>query len=197
MPPPTFDEIKGFIAPSEGNIAHMYVDTKGYVTVGIGNLLSDAAAAVALPFVNRTTKNAATTAEIEADFAEVAKQPKAQVARRYRPFTKLDLPDTQINLLFQKRIEDFQRQLRKSYPSYDTYPSAIQLALIDMAFQLGAGGLKSKWPKLNEAIDGEDWAAAAKNCMRPDANAIRNDGTKALFERAAKEKAAAEAAKKP
>lgn len=195
MPAPTFDEIKGFIAPSEGNISHMYVDTKGYVTVGIGNMVPDAKAATALAFVNRTTNNPATSAEITAEFDGVAKQPKGKIARHYRQFTSLDLSDVEVNQLFQKRIEGFQKQLKTSYSKYDSYPSAVQLALLDMAFQLGAYGLKNKWPKLNGAIDSEDWAVAATNCMRPDANAIRNDGTRALFERAAKEKATAE--KKP
>jgi GH24 family phage-related lysozyme (muramidase) len=195
MPPPTFEEIKSFIAPSEGNIPHMYLCSKGYVTVGIGNMMPDANAASALPFVNRTTNNSATKAEVAADFAAVSKQVKGKVARQYRQFTALDLPDVQINWLFQKRIEEFQKQLRKSYSKYDSYPSAVQLALLDMAFQLGTNGLKNKWPKLNKAIDAEDWAEAANNCMRPDANAIRNGGTKVLFQRAAE--AAAEAKKAP
>jgi GH24 family phage-related lysozyme (muramidase) len=187
MPPPTFDEIKGFIAPSEGNIPHMYLCSKGYVTIGIGNMLPNADAAGALPFVNRTTSNSATKDDISADFTAVSKQAKGKQARSYRQFTALDLPDVQINWLFQKRVEDFQKQLRTSYSKFDSYPSAVQLALLDMAFQLGAYALKNKWPKLNKAIDSEDWAAAANNCMRADANAIRNDGTKALFQRAAKE----------
>jgi GH24 family phage-related lysozyme (muramidase) len=185
---PTFDEIKGFIAPSEGNLAHMYLDSKGFVTVGIGNLLPDADTACALAFVNRTTSNPATRAEIVADFDAVSKQMKGKIARSYRQFTSLDLPDVQINQLFQKRIEGFQKELRKSYAKYDSYPGRVQLAMLDMAFQLGTYGLKNKWPNLNKAIDGEDWTAAAAACRRPDANAIRNDGTKALFEQAAKEK---------
>lgn len=183
--PPTFDEIKRLVAPFEGNIPHMYVDTKAFVTVGIGNMLPNTKAAQALAFVNRTTKNAATDREIAADFENVAKQPKAKAARWYRQFTTLDLPDVEINRLFQQRIEEFRGQLRRAYPKYDTYPDGAQLAMLDMAFNLGAGALKKKWPKLNEAIDKLDWAAASDRCERPDANAIRNAAVKALFKGAA------------
>ena len=173
------------MTPFEGNVSHMYVDTKGFVTVGIGNMLPNAKAAQALPFINRTTRNAGTAAEIATDFERVAKQPKAKAARYYRDFTALDLPEVQINVLFQKRIDEFRGQLRRAYPKYDSYPNGAQLALLDMAFNLGAGALKNKWPKLNQAIEKLDWAAAAENCVRPDANAIRNSSTVALFKGAA------------
>ena len=39
----------------EGKIPHMYLDTKGYVTVGIGHLLKDVAAAQKVPFLVRNT----------------------------------------------------------------------------------------------------------------------------------------------
>lgn len=187
MAAPTFDEIKLFVAPFEGNISHMYLDTEGYVTVGIGNMLPNAAAAVLLRFTNRTTKNDATEAEIKADFESVAKQAKAQSALKYKEFTKLDMPDVEVNRLFQSRIAEFQKQLRKLYPKYDEYPASAQLAMLDMAFNMGAGGLKTKWPKLNKSIDALSWADAAEQCERPGANAVRNSGTKALFMQAAEE----------
>ena len=180
--PPTFKAIKLLIAPSEGNIAHMYVDTTGHVTVGIGNMLPSAVAACALPFIDRTTKNRATAAQITADFVAVAAQPKAKVARFYRPFTKLDLPDVEISRLFRARVDSFVQELRDSYPHYDDYPDPVQLAMLDMAFNLGTRGLTNKWPKLNKAIATEDWATAATECYRLDANAPRNAAVKALFE---------------
>ncbi len=183
--PPTFDEIKRLLTPFEGNISYMYVDTKGFVTVGVGNMLPNARAAQALAFVNRATRNAATDREIATDFQKVAAQPKARPARWYRQFTTLDLPDVEINRLFQQRIEEFRGQLRRAYSKYDTYPDGAQLAMLDMAFNLGVGALKNKWPKLNEAIDKLDWAAASDRCERPEANAIRNAAVKALLKGAA------------
>ena len=182
----TFDEIKLFIAPFEGNISHMYVDTEGYVTVGIGNMLPSSDAAAALAFTSRATKNPATKVEIKADFDSVAAQEKGKAAKYYRQFTKLDFPDVEVNRLFQIRVADFQKQLRQAYSDYDAYPDPAQLAMLDLAFNLGTGALKKKWPKLNQSIDKQGWADAAEQCNRPGANAVRNAGTKALFEKAAK-----------
>jgi GH24 family phage-related lysozyme (muramidase) len=183
--PPTFDQIKALIGPFEGSIPFMYVDTKGYVTVGIGNMLPNAGAAQQLAFVNRASGSTASAAEVATDFANVAKQPKAKAARWYEQFTALDLPDPEVDRLFQGRVEEFQTQLRREYPRYDSYPDGAQLALLDMAFNLGAGALKTKWPKLNQAIDSLDWGAAAGECERPEANPARNAAVKALFEGAA------------
>jgi GH24 family phage-related lysozyme (muramidase) len=113
-------------------------------------------------------------------------------AKGYREFTKLDLPDVDINDLFRKRIAEFTKQLEAVYPSFDDYPPAAQLAMLDMAFNLGTAGLKRKWPKLNIAIDKQDWADAAANCKRPEANAIRNARTIELFNKASEQAAADE-----
>lgn len=184
--PPTLDSIKLLLIPSEGNVSHMYVDTVGKVTVGIGNMLPNAAAACALAFVNRTTGNRATPAEITADFNAVAAQPPARSARLYRPFTKLDLPNVAIDNLFRDRVAGFQDELRRAYPDYDDYPDSVQLALLDMAFNMGTAALR-KWPRLNKAISEQDWEAAAADSTRPKANPARNAAIKALFEKAAEE----------
>ena len=173
------------LVPYEGNIEHMYLDRKGLVTVGIGNYLPSANAAQKLGFVSRTTKNRATANEISTDFENVKKQKTGLRARGYKEFTTLDLPNMAINELFRRRVDEFLGQLRKAYPKFDDYPTAAQLAMLDMAFNLGTGGLKNTWPKLNAAIDAQDWAEVAKNCTRPDAQATRNAGTIANFQKAA------------
>lgn len=169
----------------------MYLDTTGNVTIGIGNMLPSKDASQALPFVNRTTKNAAKKEEIAKDFDEVAKQKSGHPAKSYIKYTALDLPDVEINKLFQARIAEFVKLLRKHYPKYDSYPDAAQLALLDMAFNLGASGLKKDWPKLNKNIDDLDWAAAAGNCNRPDVQVTRNSAVKELFVKAGKDAATA------
>jgi len=184
---PPFAAIKALLVPSEGNIPHMYLDTAGKVTVGIGNLISNAAYACTLSFVNRTTSKAATRQEITADFDAVSKQPRGLAAPKYRPFTALDMPSPAIDLLFQGRVQEFQRLLKIQYPQYDSYPQSAQLALLDMGFNLGVSGLKNTWPKLNQAIDKQDWKSASTNCFRPQVNAVRNAEVKRLFEKAALE----------
>lgn len=50
----------------------MYLDTRGFVTVGKGKMLPDAASAVAIPFRSRATDARATQAEIRAEYDLIA-----------------------------------------------------------------------------------------------------------------------------
>lgn len=183
---PSFEEIKVLIVASEGNKSFMYLDSKGYVTVGIGNMLPSAAVARELRFITQATGYKATTEEIDADYASVAAQKKGKSANFYRSFTKLDLPDVEVNDLFRSRVAEFQTQLRRVFPKYDSYPSPAQLALLDMVFNMGTGSLRSKFPKMTKSVQSEDWATAATECHRPESNPVRNATTEELFQQAAK-----------
>src|SRR5947209_17316403 len=90
----------------EGSIPFMYVDSTGNVTVGVGNLLANAAAAQKLTFQRLPDPIAtppvavarpATAAEILADFNNVARQMQGQAVNFYRQFTKLDMPESAID----------------------------------------------------------------------------------------------------
>src|SRR5436305_14556917 len=100
----------------EGTIRFMYVDSTGNVTVGVGTLLANAAAAQKLTFQRRpdptaippiTLARPATAAEILADFNNVARQPQGQAADSYRKFTKLDMPEAAIDALLESRVKEF------------------------------------------------------------------------------------------
>jgi GH24 family phage-related lysozyme (muramidase) len=180
------EDIKKRTIELEGKVSHMYLDTKGNVTVGIGAMLVDVNAAKKLGFVTRDKKSKATLKQIEDDFNNVKKQPKGKIASAYKKHTKLDLPETVIDALFSAHVKDFKNQLRSKYSGFDTFPEEAQEALLDMAFNLGTHALKTKWPKLNkEGIDKRDWKAAAKHCNRPYVSLKRNEMVKELFEKAA------------
>jgi len=182
----TMADFKREIKISEGSISHMYLDTVGKVTVGVGNMLPDAAAAKKLAFVNRTSKKKATDAEIETDFNTVKKQPKGLIASSYKKHTKLDLPATEIDKLLEKRIEEFKKGLKLKFPKFDSYPVTAQMAMLDMAFNLGINGLVTKFPSMKKAIDKLDWSTAAKESNRPQVSKTRNDLVKKWFNEAAK-----------
>ena len=63
------------IKECEGSISHMYLDTKGFVTVAVGQLLRTVEAAQELGFVHRDTGDPATAAEIAPDYESVKQQP--------------------------------------------------------------------------------------------------------------------------
>jgi GH24 family phage-related lysozyme (muramidase) len=160
-------------------------------TIGVGCLLTDAAAASQLPFQNVTAGRMATPLEITTDFARVAAMPGSLPANSYRagPGTPaLELSDDAVTDLGVSKLRDqFLPGLRVLCPGFDDFPMPAQSVLIDMAWNLGLGapatptrratGLHG-FPSLIAACNAGDWATAAKQShvatSRPERNAWRS-----------------------
>jgi len=169
----------------EGKVSHMYLDAKGFVTVGVGHLLGTLAEAQKLPFKNQ--KNlAAGQADIKADYDAVKKQPPNRLSSFYKKHTKLVLPASEIDKLTDQHIDSFERELKRIYSGFDGFPSEVKLALFDLIFNLGMTNLRNNWPTFNAAINAKDWQKAADNSSRkPPISAERNKYVKDLLEKAA------------
>ncbi len=157
----------------EGSIPHMYVDTNGYVTVGIGFMIPTAAAAKSYGFVKRGGNTKASDKEKEAEWKTVKKMAKGKKASAYKDSTTLDLPDAEIKKLLLEKIKEFEAGIKKIYSDYDKYPDELKLALLDIAYNTGLGGLKA-FAKMKKAIDEKRWADAATESKRGKARAERN-----------------------
>jgi GH24 family phage-related lysozyme (muramidase) len=179
------EKIKKMIIEHEGSIPHMYLDTVGKVTVGVGFMLPSPEAAKKMKFIDRETGEPATDNEIERDFNAVQDQEKGNRAQYYEQFTRLDLPDEEIDSYLEKRIEEFQNGLRGKFDDYDNYPEAAREGLLDMAFNLGVEGLVNKFPTFTAAAREGDWAKCAQECHRRNIGEERNETTKKLFDEAA------------
>lgn len=170
---------------AEGSISHMYLDTVGVVTVGIGHALATPAAAASLPFTMRATGQPASPAQIGADYASVKAQPADRAANFYETFSQTNLTDSAIADLFSQDMGKFLPGLVTAIPGFADFPSAAQLALVDMAFNLGIGGLLSKFPKMMSSASVRDWTGCARECRRPQLNDDRNRQVAAWFTSAA------------
>lgn len=177
----------------EGNVGYMYLDTGGNVTVGVGEMLPNAAAAQKFAFVRRADATAkppvlpgpATADEIKADFDNVKQQAAAKAAEYYKQFTKLDLPQSVIDSTVSSEVFQFTVGLTARFPEFPLYPAEACAALFDMAYNLGLSKLTSQFPTFCKAVKDKDWATAAKECKRGGIPDDRNDWTKAQFEKAA------------
>ncbi len=176
----------------EGSYSYMYEDTAGNVTVGVGKMLPNAAAAQKLGFVRRANPTAkppvvagpATPDEIKADFDSVNSQPSGKLASYYKQFTKLDLPDSVISSILNADVQSFLSSVIASFPDFNSYPAEACAAIFDMAYNLGAGKLVSDFPTFCKAVKAKDWATAAKECQRGGIGDARNAWTKAQLEKA-------------
>lgn len=178
-------QLKQMLIGGEGTLPHMYLDTVGLVTVGVGHMIPNAEVAQALSFVVRADGSAATPDQIAADYANVSRQQKGLLAARYRQLTTLDMTDAAIQDLLSADIASVEAGVRSRFAGYDGYPEPAQDALLDMAFNLGVAGLASHFPRLKAAAEAGDWTTCAAQCHRNGISEERNDKTKALFESAA------------
>jgi GH24 family phage-related lysozyme (muramidase) len=169
----------------EGKINHMYLDSKGFVTVGVGHLLKNLSIAQKLNF-KKNNNMPASMEEIKADYEAVKKQPKNRLASFYKAHTKLKLSELDINTLTNKHIDNFEAELKRIFSDFSTYPSEVKLALFDIIFNVGMTDLNNKWPNFKKAVKAKDWANAAKESNRKSPiSAERNKYVKDLFEKAA------------
>lgn len=177
----------------EGKFNHLYLDTKGKVTVGVGHLVANR---VAISNVNLyKTKNKlptqlATLPEKQAEYDKISKLPwgNRYGAATFRPHTGLIMKDTDINLLLDNHINSFYKELSNIYKKANGFPvdfdrlhKNIQLVLFDMIFNLGATKIINSFPDFNKALKASDWKKAATESNRPDVSPVRNQYVKQLL----------------
>ncbi len=179
-----------FTTQFEGRVSFMYLDVKGLVTIGVGNLIDPQSAALGLPFVHKAGGATASRAEIAAEWSSI----KANVSlatkgyRACEPLTTLALTDDAIDNLVVQRLVQNEGLLREAFSGWDSWPADAQLGVLSMAWAMGAG-FPNSWPKFSGACKAGDFAAAALNCRMIEAGnpgvRPRNDADVKLFQNAA------------
>jgi GH24 family phage-related lysozyme (muramidase) len=177
----TKEDIFRHFEKHEGVIPHMYLDTAGKVTIGIGFMIPDPHSALAYRLTNRVSGAAATSQEKLADWTQVAQQTKGKLAQSYRKFTQLDMSDDDVRRVLDDKLRGFAESLRTRFAAFDTFPPSAQLALLDMIFNLGPNGLFKGFPMMCKAAGRLDWAKCAAECKRLGISNGRNDQTRGLF----------------
>jgi hypothetical protein len=134
---------KGGLNRWEGRTAFMYLDSRRVngapaplVTIGVGCAVQ-LAEAKTLPFVT-----AATSDQIEADFATLQKAPFGYAAAYYARFTTCRLPNDAIDALVMKRFASFIAALQVLFKTYDTWPDTAKAAALDLMYGTGEAGFK-------------------------------------------------------
>lgn len=163
----------------EGKVDHLYLDGAGLVTIGVGCLVMDP---TAIPLVNRETNLAATRAEMFSDYNAVKALPAGKTADYYGMVCRLYLPDAMIRRLFDQRLMDIAGRVNDHAIMLAPLPEPIQLAVVDMAFNLGVSGLTTKFPRFMNALRAGDWHACALECRRDGISNDRNNWTRRQFE---------------
>lgn len=164
-----------FTAPFEGVVPHLYLDSRGLVTCGVGFLIGSSLELTTLPW--QPNGQIALV-----DYHTVRRCDPGRGASWYGQFCKAYLTEPAMRGLFDHKIQTIEQALTARW-QLQTCPDAVRIALIDMAYNLGVGGL-NRFEKLRAAVLAKDWVTAANESHRTGIQDSRNAATKALFESA-------------
>lgn len=130
----------------EGFKNTMYKDQNGNITIGIGHLLATADMAASLPFTQTTTIH-----EQGDDIESESSVSKSTIINAYNKYKKdksavapsfLTLSNDAVIGQCISDVQSTETGLRTLYSGYDGFSNSRKTALVDMAFNLGIGGLK-------------------------------------------------------
>jgi GH24 family phage-related lysozyme (muramidase) len=167
------NRVKARTEQREGRIAWLYRDsaTEGNATCGVGHLVADLAHAQSLPFRPSITA---------AEWHGLMTAPRGMRAAAYQSDTEGRLTDAAMDALLDQDLNACLERLRVQFSDFDGYPGGVQEALLDMAFNLGIGGLL-KFSHLVCAVRASDWKSCSLQCHRRGISEERNQETAALF----------------
>lgn len=194
-----------FNKPLEGRVQWMYLDVKGFVSTGVGNLIDASRTPLTEPTdAERTTSHqiaralpwqiaedgeiaSDTDIDAEWDLVKSRMDMAEQGGGAFKGITTLRLSDEAIDELVFSKLDEMEGVLksREPFTDFDTWPADAQLGLLSMSWGMGP---KFNFPKFQGAVVSRDWTTAAAECrFNPEIGTIaeRNDRDQQLFGNAA------------
>ncbi len=156
-----------FCASWEGRCEWLYLDTKKLPTTGLGHRVFTVADMVALPWLTKDG-TPATDAQKRTEWTRIGARtdlaPKGGYA--YQSVATLHLSDATVDGLLTSDTPAYWDPLVKVLPDLPTWPADAQLAIIDLAYNVGAYFLGDKWPNFTKAAKAGDFTGMATYCLR-------------------------------
>jgi GH24 family phage-related lysozyme (muramidase) len=132
------DEMCKVLLQHEGMVPWLYCDSKGFVTVGVGDKVSCDGAAT-MPFVDGKGRPVCGE-EKRVAWSRVFFRPHLDAAT-YALLSDLRLPHDYIVRRLALRVrEEFAPAVVKHCPQFAMFPTPAKLALVDIAYNVGAQG---------------------------------------------------------
>ena len=163
-----------FSTPLEGRVYWPYLDVRGLVTVGVGNLIDPLGAALGLPWTLTGSGQPASRERIIADWRALKAQPQlAKLHYKYAAnVTRIRLTDEAIDNLVASRLQANAADLTRQFKDFPEWPADAQLASLSMAWAVGSGYPK-KFPSWSKSAAKQDWLGCKAEC---DIRSVGNPG---------------------
>jgi GH24 family phage-related lysozyme (muramidase) len=177
--------------PFEGHTKHLYIDSRGLVTAGVGNLLDATprvppwAPALEL-FWRLPDGRVATDAEVVAQWRTLKSYavPERTVAewrnrhgdkplplqlrggatKEMQSITTIRLSPAAVEALVRKRLFEMAGTIRAQFSTWDSWPADAQCGLLSVAWARGPSGFATAFPRMTAALRIRDWEGAAREC---------------------------------
>lgn len=167
----------------EGHTAYLYLDVKGLVTCGRGNLVDPLSFAQALPWTH-PGGTPATSDEIADAWTAVKRAqwlaPRGGAA--FAPLTLIRLSEEAIDGLTAAKMQANDRTLASRFDGWEDLPADVQLAVHSLAWACGPA---FRFPHFEAALTIRDYPTCAVECQMASAQnpglAPRNAADRALF----------------
>lgn len=150
----------------EGHTTFMYLDVRGLVTIGYGNLID--------PFISPLLdwRDKAGLPVTHSQVVDEWNRVKAMTDKAplggmvFRWYTQLRATETSIEALCDAQLESNYSTLRTHWlPDLDSWPAAAQLALMSWAWANGANAFGTGgWPHFLQACKDKAWDVCATEC---------------------------------
>jgi hypothetical protein len=160
-----------FSTKFEGRVPFMYLDVKGLVTTGIGNLIDSVAAAQALAWKNPDGSLCTPQQVADAWNAVKARQDmKLAGGGAFGPLTTIRLDDAAIDSLVASKMLDNEGYLLAHYPNFGKWPADAQLGLHSMAWAMGPNFVMPKFQVAVNSVRPDFKTAATESKMSETGN---------------------------
>lgn len=174
-----------FTEQFEGHTRYFYLDVKGLVTIGYGNLADPIPLVAGLVFM-RPDGTVAAPSEVSAAWLTVKN--RQDMSQRgggaFASLTSIRATDESIHALVFDKLEHFGEVLAEFFHDFASWPASAQLGLLSMAWALGPA-FPPHWPRFSAACRARDWSTAADGCHMKESDnpgvAPRNVANTALF----------------
>jgi hypothetical protein len=176
-----------FNEPLEGRVHYMYLDSRGLLTTGIGNLIDATALkqgegpraptpgergqsiARALQFRwIRDDHTPATPEEVAAGWDTVRSRLDLVTAGggAFESLTQLRVTDDEIDRFVFAQVAGFEGTVvqQAGYTEFGSWPASAQLATLSLTWATGPANLGGRFPNFTRHVGNADWAAAASEC---------------------------------
>ena len=161
----------------ENDLPHIYLDTKGYKTVGVGTNIDDRKKFISIDWQK---DNRPATEQEKSEAFEVFERVKRRKeygqkygAKWYKDKSPLRISKETSDKLLNEHLNNDLISLRKTFVEFDSFPEELQDVLLDIKYNVGNVS-NEKWPKLHEGIKNINLNAILNNVHRQDVPAKRN-----------------------